>query len=178
MGKECALIQGGRHCNEASCADGIVSAVCVVPVGEFHWREHRDFLCCWIFWFAFSDQRRFRTLLARAPIAPRTAKPSISPKTESAIIKRSIGCLWRLGVRHFPYSPLRRPLSRLMTRITSATTRRRWMSPPAIWKLKPSNHRTTSTTKIVQSTCIAFGIPSKPSNAATDCLSNSAQGVR
>jgi hypothetical protein len=64
----------------------------------------------------------------------------------------------RFQLRGWPssYSDLRRPLSRLMMRITSATTRSRWMSPPAIWKLKPSSHRTKTTTKIVQSMYFSF----------------------
>jgi len=45
----------------------------------------------------------------------------------------------------------RRPVTRLTTRTITAITSRMWMSPPAIWKLKPRSHRTSKITKIVQS---------------------------
>jgi hypothetical protein len=45
----------------------------------------------------------------------------------------------------------RRPLRRLMTRTTSATTSSKWIRPPATCRLKPKSHRMRSTTKIVQS---------------------------
>ena len=46
---------------------------------------------------------------------------------------------------------LRRPLTRLITKTTNATTSSKWMRPPATWRLKPSSQRIRSTTKIVQS---------------------------
>jgi len=46
---------------------------------------------------------------------------------------------------------LRRPLSRLMTKTTSPTTRSKWIRPPPICKLKPRSHRIRRTMKMVQS---------------------------
>jgi hypothetical protein len=46
---------------------------------------------------------------------------------------------------------LRRPLRRLKTRTTRATTSRRCIRPPAMWKLKPRSHKIRTTTKTVQS---------------------------
>ena len=50
-----------------------------------------------------------------------------------------------------PHAMPRRPLSKLMTRITNATTSSKWMRPPPIWRLKPKSHKIPRTTKIVQS---------------------------
>ena len=50
-----------------------------------------------------------------------------------------------------PHAMPRRPLSKLMTRITNATTSIKWMRPPPIWRLKPKSHKIPRTTKIVQS---------------------------
>src|SRR5271166_4324822 len=38
-----------------------------------------------------------------------------------------------------------------MTRTTTAMTSKRWIRPPAMWKLKPRSHRTKRITKTVQS---------------------------
>jgi hypothetical protein len=46
---------------------------------------------------------------------------------------------------------LRLPLNKLMTRTTSPTTRSKWMRAPPMCKLKPNSHKTSKTTKIVQS---------------------------
>jgi len=46
---------------------------------------------------------------------------------------------------------LRRPLNKLMTRITSPTTRSKWIRAPPMCKLKPNSHKISRTTKIVQS---------------------------
>src|ERR1700685_2812783 len=43
-----------------------------------------------------------------------------------------------------------------MTRTTKATTSSRWIMPPATCRLKPSSHRTRSTTKTVQSISISL----------------------
>src|SRR5579862_9117114 len=45
----------------------------------------------------------------------------------------------------------RRPVMSWMIRTTTAMTRSRWISPPAIWKLNPRSHRISRMTKIVQS---------------------------
>lgn len=50
-----------------------------------------------------------------------------------------------------PHAMPRRPLSKLMTRITNATTSNKWMRPPPMWRLKPKSHKIPRTTKIVQS---------------------------
>src|SRR5580693_1248978 len=50
-----------------------------------------------------------------------------------------------------------RPLRRLMTRTTSATTSSKWIRPPATWRLNPRSHRTRSITKIVQSIFVLLG---------------------
>jgi hypothetical protein len=50
-----------------------------------------------------------------------------------------------------PHAMPRRPLSKLMTRTTNATTSSKWMRPPPIWRLKPKSHKIPRTTKIVQS---------------------------
>ncbi|HET7617093.1 MAG TPA: hypothetical protein VFK20_01190 [Vicinamibacterales bacterium] len=44
-----------------------------------------------------------------------------------------------------------RPVSRRRTMTTSATTSRMWMSPPATFNAKPSTHRISSSTTMVQS---------------------------
>jgi len=44
-----------------------------------------------------------------------------------------------------------RPLTRLMTRTTNPTTRRMWIRPPPICRLKPRSHKITRTTRTVQS---------------------------
>src|SRR5438874_4944938 len=50
------------------------------------------------------------------------------------------------------YTALRRPLRRLMTSTTSARTSKIWINPPNVYELtRPSNHRTSRITKIVQS---------------------------
>ena len=50
-----------------------------------------------------------------------------------------------------PHAMPRRPLSKLMTSTTNATTSSKWMRPPPIWRLKPKSHKIPRTTKIVQS---------------------------
>jgi len=45
---------------------------------------------------------------------------------------------------------LRRPLTKLMIRITNPTTRSKWINPPPTWRLKPRSHKITRMTKIVQ----------------------------
>src|SRR5208337_5051445 len=46
---------------------------------------------------------------------------------------------------------LRRPLTRLITKTTKATTGNKWIRPPATWRLKPRSQRIKSTRKIVHS---------------------------
>jgi hypothetical protein len=67
---------------------------------------------------------------------------------------------------------LRRPLTRLMTRTTSATTSNKWMSPPPTWRVKPRSHRIPRMTKIVQS------IFSPSSTYGTVCALNSRNTVQ
>jgi hypothetical protein len=50
-----------------------------------------------------------------------------------------------------PSGQTRRPVSRRRTMTTSATTSRMWMSPPATCSVKPSTHRISSSTTMVQS---------------------------
>src|SRR5713226_6788755 len=55
------------------------------------------------------------------------------------------------GPARLSHQTARRPLNRLTTRTTRATTSSRWIRPPATCRLKPSSHRTRRITKIVQS---------------------------
>jgi len=62
------------------------------------------------------------------------------------------------------YTALRRPLRRLMTSTTSARTSKIWINPPNVYELtRPSNHRTSRITKIVQSI-----VTSSKNRAATE----------
>jgi hypothetical protein len=60
------------------------------------------------------------------------------------------------GTRTTFLQPAFRPLNRLMTRTTNPTTRRMWISPPPICRLKPRSHKIRRTTRTVQST---FNLP-------------------
>jgi len=51
----------------------------------------------------------------------------------------------------FRWSQTRRPVTNWTMRTITATTSRRWIRLPAIWRLKPRSHSTTSITRIVQS---------------------------
>ena len=52
--------------------------------------------------------------------------------------------------------PRRRPVTRLKIRTMSATTSRRWIKLPAMWKLKPRSHKIKITTNTVQSMFTPF----------------------
>jgi len=60
------------------------------------------------------------------------------------------------------YTIPRRPVSRLKTSTTSATTSRRWIRPPPICRLNPRSHRIPRTTRIVQSIYAFFFTPRAP----------------
>ncbi len=60
---------------------------------------------------------------------------------------------------------LRRPLTRFITRTTSATTSRRWIRPPPTCMLKPRSHKIARTTKTVQSILFSSGTHDSASDA-------------
>ena len=75
-------------------------------------------------------------------------------------------------LRPWNQSNARRPLSRLMTSTINPTTRRMWIRPPPICRLKPRSHKITRTRKIVQSIAISFHSPGKSHPVRARAISN------
>lgn len=82
-------------------------------------------------------------------VAPTAVVDAFSFATHAAECDQHLQAM--SGARMLIQRTPRRPVTRLTTRTITAITSRMWMSPPAIWKLKPRSHRTSKITKIVQS---------------------------